>query len=90
MNHTPQGNINKVEELPQNMYRISSDTENIIMEAPQKMPISACSATLAYNMIYIMKKFRHLLWSGFSMIFHLLKFSEALPLTFKCSSLGMI
>ena len=56
MNLTPQDNINKVEEWPQNMYCISSATEIIIMKAPQKMPVSACSATLAYNMIYIIKK----------------------------------
>ena len=37
-----------VKELPQKMYRISSATENIIMEVPQKIPISAFSATLAY------------------------------------------
>ena len=51
--HTPQGDINKVEEVPQNMYCISSAAENIIMDVPQKIPISAFSAKLAYNGIYI-------------------------------------
>ena len=39
--------------MPQNMYCISSATENNIMEVPQKIPISAFSATLAYNGISI-------------------------------------
>ena len=50
-----------VEEVPQNMFRISSATENIIMEVPQKILILTFSATLAYNGIYITIFLRHLL-----------------------------
>ena len=38
-----------VEEVPQNMSCISSATENIIMEVPQKILIKTFPAKLAYN-----------------------------------------
>ena len=50
--------LNLVEEVPQNMYCISSATENIIMEVPQKISKSAFSATLAYNGIDILIFFK--------------------------------
>ena len=37
-----------VEEVPQNMYRIPSAEENIIMEVPQKILIYTFSATLGH------------------------------------------
>ena len=51
--------ISHVEEVPQNMYRIPSAEENIIMEVPQKIPIYACSATLDHNGISIIIFLRH-------------------------------
>ena len=39
--------------MPQNIKCISSATENIIIEVPQKILISAFSATLALNGISI-------------------------------------
>ena len=38
-----------LEEVPQNMFCISSATENILMEVPHKILILSFSATLAYN-----------------------------------------
>ena len=42
-----------VKEVPQNMYTILGAAENIIIEVPQKIPMYAFSATLAFNGIYI-------------------------------------
>ena len=45
--------VYNIQEVLQNMYRISSTTENILLEVPQKIPISTFSATNAYNVISI-------------------------------------
>ena len=43
----------KIEEVPQNMYCILSDEENIIMEMQQKIQIYTCSAALDHDGISI-------------------------------------
>ena len=43
----------EVEEVPMKIYCISSVTENIAMEVPQKIPVYTFSVTLAYNGISI-------------------------------------
>ena len=57
----PIGLLYNVEELPHNMYCICSITENIIIEVPQKIPISAFSASNDYNFISIIISLNHLL-----------------------------
>ena len=48
----------RVEEVPQNIYCISSATENIIMEVPQKIPFYTFSTTLVFNGIFIIVFFK--------------------------------
>ena len=47
------GVLEVIEEVLTNIYCISSATENIIMEVPQKIPIYTFSVALAYNGISI-------------------------------------